>query len=399
MRLGVAYPGLPRRDRRGVSALSMVMMLAALMTPMILSWQIALAEARMRGQAQYLAQAVAAQGYGLHHWLHAARTATPPEIATPTPPRRLSAAERRALATHRATAGWRRAPEDPTRVLLPRGWQIIPLVGSAGGDLPDGVVVLRASDEVATHPIWPGLNRALDRALDLLLEEGDGSALSIASTALGDFDPDRDRAMLASRTARLDSTAVLRERHAGHPRTTMATDINLGGHEVLNVNRFEAQTGVLPEMTGSGITGIGGVLRTGPLEAQAGFVVAGSAAAGTLTADTTTLAGQGTGIDRIKAGTVTARGTLSTPDLTACATPGADLCGGGALDLRAATGTPDWTRATVFGDVVIRDGNRLVGVTTTHATTGIFNQVGPAPVLDVEGCFRSVTPFVHGAGC
>ena len=88
---------------------------------------------------------------------------------------------------------------------------------------------------------------------------------------------------------------------------------------------------------------------------------------------------------------------MTTPELTACADTQAALCGGGDLDVETATGVPQWTTASIFGDTVIRDGNRLLGVSDTFAATGIFGLLVGA--LTVRGCLRSVNPFIHGAGC
>ena len=128
----------------------------------------------------------------------------------------------------------------------------------------------------------------------------------------------------------------------------------------------------------------------------------GTATLAGVEADTVTSAGNVTGITSLNAKDVEVDTTLTTPELTACADPGADLCGGGDLDLESAAGTPDWNEAAIFGDVTIRDGNQLTGITTTTAQTGIFEEIDGTPVppeLTVTDCFRSVTPFVHGSRC
>ena len=68
-------PGLPRRARRGLGALATVMLIAGLLATVAVRLQLAMADERVRGHARHLAEAVAAEGYGLHHWLHAERIA------------------------------------------------------------------------------------------------------------------------------------------------------------------------------------------------------------------------------------------------------------------------------------------------------------------------------------
>ncbi|MYF38126.1 MAG: hypothetical protein F4219_05060, partial [Gammaproteobacteria bacterium] len=141
----------PRPERRGMAALGAVMVLSGLAAVLVTGWQVAMAGERIRGAARYLSESVAAEGYGLHHWLHAERTDPPvtPPMAFPAEgtARALTTAEAGRLAVHSATARWRRTAADATVPVLPRNWEIVHLVGTAGG-LPDGVLVLRPSDEV-----------------------------------------------------------------------------------------------------------------------------------------------------------------------------------------------------------------------------------------------------------
>ena len=92
----------PRSNCRGLSALTAVMLLAGILATVMMSWQITVAHERIRGQARHLAEVVAAEGYGLHHWLHAERiTGT---VTTPATPRALDAGESGRLAAHSAIA-------------------------------------------------------------------------------------------------------------------------------------------------------------------------------------------------------------------------------------------------------------------------------------------------------
>ena len=390
----------PRRDRRGLAALLLMALLSTVAVSVALLWQAGLAGERLRGHARHLAEAVAAEGYGLHHWLHAERTGG--TLATPPPEgqaRTLTNAERASLAAHSAIAPWRRDRTDATRPIVPRGWEVVHLVGRAG-DHPDGVLVLRPSAAVVALPTWEAAGQALDLVLGARADDAAALAtFALAASPLDNYDADRDRAVLASRFARLDTDAVLREVHAGHAAATMETGILMGGNDVADADLLEGRTGVIPVIDGRCADGprpntlcaesfdLGSTLT-----ASAGTTLSAAAA------DDVTLAGAVTGIDRIRTLEAVVNGPVRTPVLTACADPDADLCGGGDLDILAGTGTPRWTEAAIFGDTVIRNGNRLVGVTQTTAAQGVFGTVTGA--LTVLGCMRSVNPFRHfGGGC
>ena len=380
--------------RRGLTALSAVLIVAGVLSAAAASWQIALVAERLRGQARHLAEAVAAEGYALHHWLHDERIGATRVITWPTDgaARELSAAERGWLAIHSATADWRRSSADPLRVLLPRGWEIVHLIGRRGGQLPDGVIVLRPSDDLVARPAW-------DAALDVVLGVTGGAAGDLAGNALADYDAARDRAFFASRFARLDTRAVLREAHAGHAILPMETDLVMSANDLLNVGALSGTGGRIPEIAGTCPGEPSDTLCATILNVRDGLTAEDKTTLGTLGAGAVTFSRDVTGITRMRVGEAEISGTVTTSALTACADPGADLCGGGDLDLEAATGGPDWTEAAIFGDVIIRDGNRLTGITTTTAATGFFGTIAAAPRLYVDDCFRSVVPFVHGAEC
>jgi len=409
-----AYPGhfgprrLPRRARRGLSALLAVIFLAALLSAALVSWHATLAAERVRGQARHLAEVVAAEGYALHHWLHEARAGTgfsPPAQGTA---RALTATgsspELARLAGHSATTPWRRSSSNSRRVILPRGWSLTHLVGQVEGtDLPDGLVVLRPSSDRVSGPDW----EIMARALDVLLGSGaqDAETLAAAASLAPAFDATRDRVVFASRFSRLDTHAVLRRRHAGTGLPSMEADLDLGGNALETVTHVSADRATVATLTGECAAPAGALcadhLTTTRLAVQTGIAQLAS-----VDADRATFTGavSVTGLiasedASIRTGNARITGTLTTPHLTACTDPTADLCGGGDLDFENTTGTPDWTAAAIFGDVIIRDGNRLTGITTTTAHTGIFGGITGPPVLDVDECFRSVTPFVHGAGC
>lgn len=388
----------PRRARRGLGTLAAAVLVTGIIATAMMAWQVAVAAERIRGHARHLAEAVAAEGYGLHHWLHAERiagTVTAPAEGTA---RALTATEEGRLAAHSATAAWRRSIADPTRPVLPRGWEIVHLVAAAGGPA-DGVLVLRPANDVVAHPTWD----ATRRALDVTLGTAEAGAAALAAATVAGYDATRDRAVPASRFARIDAAAMLREDHAGHPRLPMETAVRMGGNDLEGVNRLEGDRARIPVIDGDCRAPVPhpGTL-TGTLCAN-GLVlgdtldVNDAATLSTAAAADVTVTGAVTGITRIRTARATVAGTVMTPELTACADTEAALCGGGDLDIETATGVPQWTTASIFGDTVIRDGNRLLGVRDTRAATGIFGLLVGA--LTVRGCLRSVNPFIHGAGC
>ena len=388
---------LPRRARRGLGALATVMLLAGLLSAVAMSWQLAVADERIRGHARHLAEAVASEGYALHHWLHAERldgtlTAIPAEGTA----RRLTAAERTDLAAHSATATWRRSVADATRPVLPRGWEIVHVVGAAGGTV-GGVVVLRPSADVVAAPAW----NAVRQALDVTLGISDDGAAALAANALAGTTPawnaTRDRAVPAARLSRLDDRALLREVHEGHAALPMAADLFMGGNDAGGVGRLQAVRGTIPQITGACPGEPAGTLCADDPVLRATLEVEDAATLSVATAEDVTVSGAVNGITRIRTGDMTVTGGVTTPVLTACTDAGADLCGGGDLDIENGTGTPDWTQASIFGDTVIRNGQRLTGVTRTFASTGIFGTLAGA--LTVRGCLRVTRPFIHGAGC
>ena len=389
-------PGLagPRRARRGVGTLTAVMLVAGIAAVALASWQMATAAERLRGHARHLAETVSAEGFGLHHWLHAERIAgtlaAPPEGQA----RQLTNAERGRLASHAAVARWRRSAADATRPVLPRGWEIVHLIGTAGG-LPDGVLVLRPSNELVTLPTWDATRQALDVTFGTA-EDGAAAlaTIALAVSPLDAYDAARDRAVPASRFARLDTDAVLRELHAGHARLAMRTAIEMDRNDLAGVALLSGQRGRIPRIDG---TCTGTTLCAGSLDLGDVLLANNGATLDTATADDVTITGNVTGITRMRTGDTTVAGTVTTPVLTSCADAEADLCGGGDLDLETGSGTPNWTTAAIFGDTVIRNGNRLTGVSAVTARTGIFGTLTGA--LTLRGCLRSVNPFIHGAGC
>jgi len=376
-----------------MAALAAVTLAGGIAAAAVAAWQVSVAAERIRGHARHLAAAVAAEGYGLHHWLHGARTGgTLTAVPAEGTARALTAAERADLADHSATAAWRRAAADPTRPVLPRGWEIVQLVGTAGG-LPDGVVALRPSGGVVAGPAWD----ALRRALDLTPGPSGAGADALAAAALADWDPARDRALPASRFARLDTGAVLRQVHAGHPAPVMGAELLMGGNGVGGVVALATARAGLPEITGACPGAAAGTLCADTLDLRAGLDARAGVALATAAVRDLSIPGDVNGIAWVRTRDATVSGTVTAPALTACADAEADLCGGGRLDLEGGTGTPSWATAAIFGDTVIRDGSRLTGISDVTAATGVLGALRGA--LTVRGCLRVTAPFIHGAGC
>lgn len=391
----------PRRSRRGFGALLFVSLLASMAVSIALLWQAGLAGERLRGHARHLAEAVAAEGYGMHHWLHAERTGTPPGVTAPPvgQARALTPAERIRLAGHSAVAPWRRYRTDATRPILPRGWEIVHLVGRTG-DLADGVLVLRPSAAVVALPTWEASRQALDLVLGARTDDAAALAtFALAASPLDNYDADRDRAVLASRFARLDTDAVLRETHAGHAVSPMETGVLMGGNDVADVRLLAGRTGEIPVIAGTcAVAPQPDTLCAESLDLASTLTARARTTLSGATAEDVTVAGAVTGIGRIRTRDAVVSGPVTTTVLAACADPDADLCGGGDLDIEAGAGTPNWTEAAIFGDTVIRNGNQLVGVTQTTGAQGVFGTVTGA--LTVVDCLRSVNPFIHfGGGC
>ena len=377
-----------------------------LLMAVLMSWQLGQAQERVAGTARHLAAVVAAEGYALHHWLHGARAggtlANAPAVSSA---RQLDPAETSRLAGYGATAPWRR---DGDRIIAPRGWEVIPVIGADG----QGAIVLRppayltdAPGGVET-PAWTLMKDALETAL------GAASGAALARDALGDFDAGEDHAWLAARFARLDANAVLRQSHAGHLAQPMEADIALGGNTITGVAQLEA--GRLASDTTAQVMKTPGPLVVGGDMTVAGVMTVNALGIGCIRIDNSGTGCSGTGlaltvpgpvldVDRVQAGDLEVTGTTSLSGggrLLACTNPAGDLCGGGDLDLSGADGTLTWKDAVIFGTVHLlgADGMTLDADVGIAARSGVFETL-EAETLDVSGCLRSAAPFLYGENC
>ena len=388
----------PRCGRRGLSALTVALLLSGVLALAASAWQIDVTRARLDGEVQHMAEVVAAEGYGLHHWLHENPPGGPTCDPGEEPPcgRPLTLTERSELANHAAIAPWRRyepEPPDPPAVILAQGWSIEYLIANTGTGPTDGVIVLRPDDNVVNHETWAGTIRAVNA----IFGTGAGVSMAAADDALSDFNSARDRAVLASRYARLDKDALLREPQAGHPVLAMETSLNMGGNQVSDVEQLHATGATLPTISAQD-----GTLEADRLEPGDGLSLTGDFNPRTVTlrgSSSVRTSGDATvsGGMRIEAASIS--GTTTTSTLTACIDPDADLCGGGDLEMLTIKDGSTLTNVQVFGtSTVDPQATDPSTVTTTRATTGLFDEI-ERPRMTVTGCFRSVTPFVYGARC
>ena len=232
-----------RRARRGMAALLLTMLLAAVLGATALAWEIGVARDRIAGQAALLAEAVAAEGYALHHWLHNNPPVPPPPGGSA---RVLTGVENTGLENHAAFAPYWR---------LARGWEVTRLMG-----LPQGAVAgTRIHGILVLHPppLPLGASDRLREEMELRREEVElrlgaasrgGAAGLLADTALGFTLDARDIAVLAVAFARIDPTVVLRSQRAGFAPPQMADTLDLDGNNLIGAGEIEVGIARLPPL-------------------------------------------------------------------------------------------------------------------------------------------------------
>ena len=378
-----------RRARRGMAALLLTMLLAAVLGAAALAWEIGLARDRIAGQAALLAEAVAAEGYALHHWLHNNPPVPPPPGGSA---RVLTGVENTGLENHAASAPYWR---------LARGWEVTRLMGLAQGAVAGtrihGILVLHPP------PLPLGAPLRLREEMELRREEVElrlgaaprgGAAGLLANTAPGFTLDARDIAVLAAAFARIDPTVVLRSQRAGFAPPQMAESLDLGGNNLIGVGEIEVRTARLPLLRppapALGTPAIP-IELTGGLDIRDDLTATGSPT----TLATLDVGGRFVAADiltaaHVRGNRVTITGTLSgVAALVACAPLGNDPCNGGSLDFSAGTGPgATWSRLVVFGTAEI---DRLAGdppqfphpdISAGAATFATLPPVGaPAPAL------------------
>ena len=363
-----------RRARRGMAALLLTMLLAAVLGAAVLAWEIGLARDRIAGQAALLAEAVAAEGYALHHWLHNNPPVPPPPGGSA---RVLTGVENTGLENHAASAPYWR---------LARGWRLTRLMGlaqgAAAGTRIHGILVLHPPDPPPGAPV-----RLLEE-MELRREEVDlrlgaasrGRAAGLLANTAFTLDAG-DIAVLAAAFARIDPTVVLRSQRAGFAPPQMAEILDLGGNNLIGVGEIEARTARLPLLRppapALGTPAIP-IELTGGLDIRDDLTATGSPT----TLATLDVGGRFVAADiltaaHVRGNRVTITGTLSgVAALVACAPLGNDPCNGGSLDFSAGTGPgATWSRLVVFGTART---DRLGGDRDISAGAAFFTTLPPA---------------------
>ena len=316
--------GVPRRAYRGVAALSAVLMGSALLSSVVLAWQLREVSSQQRAEAGLVIAAAEDAGFALHHWLHDYRELWQFQEPALDVARPLSASEELSLETSAAWSPWAR---------LPGGWSLEPWVATLSGQsdrklphgvlllVPDATVSVAARDRVESH--FGTGSGAED--WQQIARESDGSPL-VPSDAI---------AVAAWTQSRLDPTVVFRGARAGHPKQGMAVAIDLGGHGIRDAAVVSMETGVIDLL----------VPRINPYELTvSGSVIASTTARpltmtldGGLTADSISLSddNQYLSATRLTASSLDASGSelRDLTHLVICADPEAGNCAGGDLDL------------------------------------------------------------------
>lgn len=316
--------GVPRRAYRGVAALSAVLMGSALLSSVVLAWQLREVSSQQRAEAGLVIAAAEDAGFALHHWLHDYRELWQFQEPALDVARPLSASEELSLETSAAWSPWTR---------LPGGWSLEPWVATLSGQsdrklphgvlllVPDATVSVAARDRVESH--FGTGSGAED--WQQIARESDGSPL-VPSDAI---------AVAAWTQSRLEPTVVFRGARAGHPEQAMAGAIDLGGHGIRDAAVVSMETGVIdllvPRINLDELTVSGSVIASTTARPLTMTLDGG------LTADSISLSddNQYLSATRLTASSLDASGSelRNLTHLVICADPEAGNCAGGDLDL------------------------------------------------------------------
>lgn len=351
----------PRRHRRGLASLAMVLMIAVVASVALLGWQIDEARKIRAAQANIIVQTASVSGYGLHHWVHAVSRTDGFDTPNGATARRLASDETADLQGHGAVTTWHR---------LPSAWSVTPLIAAVNGDGSDGdvfgIVVLRPETEVdqVLRDEVASRMAALSPLNETLMD-------TVQSVADLNIDPNRDLVVPAWVFSRINPTVVQRSPHPNGLALPMATDLDLGGYDIQNTSRVAAETAELPSLRPGDRNGTPAdalhldgsltfpnadgletallsvdhklTLRSGLEVGPGGMAMQGS------------LLTKGTGAGLTAAANVSVTEGLSVtpapgvrPSLLACRPDALGGCAGGDLDLTAATNVPSWSLLTVF---------------------------------------------------
>ena len=319
--------GHTRRARRGVAALSAVLMGSALLSSVVLAWQLREVASQQRAEAGLVIAAAEDAGFALHHWLHDYRELWQFQEPAPGVARPLNASEELSLESSAAWSPWTR---------LPGGWSleawVTTLNGQSDRELPHGVLLLVADATV---------NAAARNRVESHFGTGSGAEDWQQITRESDGTPlvPSDAIAVAAWTqSRLDPAVVFRGARAGHPEQGMAVAIDLGGHDIRDAAAVSMTTGVMdllvPRISLDDLT-VSGRLVTSSLIAGANPV--SLVANGSLTAQSISLsdASQYLSANRLAAASLDASGSelRDLEHLVICADVEAGNCVGGNLNL------------------------------------------------------------------
>ncbi len=288
-------PQIPRRSRRGLATLSLALAVSALVSVVLLFWQIGEARAMRDGEARLVVAAAEARAYTLHHWLHEARD--DPGFVPPASgeARRLTVEEVRGLASHPAS--------PPGDRFEPRGWTLTEMIAlpegqGTGEPLPHGIVAIEAKIDGERQ------RRQRDLIRNTLAAGRPDAAAQLVQTAPEtDFDPGHDIAIFAWPYGRVDPRLVLRSRRAGHPAPHMTSELKMDGNNVIDVGVLETTgTGTISGEMRTGEITVAGTVNTGSgTEAGAGLSVTGLARAGNVDVEGALAFGTAAGLERLTA--------------------------------------------------------------------------------------------------
>ena len=434
---------MPRRSRRGITALMSVLFLSVIISFTLSSWQLEESRRRMNGELRHLTQVIEAEGYGLHHWLDEkamdVNTICPGE-ALPCA-RALTAAELTELAAHDTIASWSRI-RDPDNadvnnrnaILMAKDWHIVHLLVNTGQGLTDGIVVLRADDKLVSELSSEALEKIMKR-FDAFVDSDTGVAAKAAAKVLklydndpnDEFDPEkdifnssRDRAVLSSRFARIDYDAVLQRPQAGHPILPIRWPFNMNENDILNVDGINAISLLLGQYqprTDGKITGTydhdndvttdailvmdNFTFKYNPDLGIRKFTVEGVMNAGDVDLVENNFMAPNKNIEKLSPSnkvditdkvivsgdmhteTADIKKTTKVSGFSVCEkdTVNPDLCSGGDLDMLSIAPGQSLSDVHVFG--------------TTEAKDSVGNLIS----LEVNDCFRSANPLVTGGRC
>ena len=265
----------PRSQRRGLAALTATLYLAGILLSLSVFWAVTQGRQNIAGEAELVSEAVTRSGYGLHHWLHEARSGSGFVLPAQGAARALTSAEEAGLTSHGAWADWMR----PTR-----RWQINRFIGMPGNqqwvtDQPHGILVVRLIGTPGTTTWDTGLPHGIlivrppacvtdrDRLLRSEVAQRLGIPLGTSDAAegpaldlIGTAAQDCDLVVFAHPFSRIDPDLVLREARAGFPPPVMTTNLDMGGHDITDTGTLLLDQYVTDTLTiGTDVTEIKGV--------------------------------------------------------------------------------------------------------------------------------------------